>query len=142
MVYCAATGSQYQVYMKWCLPAAANFFSPIASVGLTPIVTLASTSFANSTFSLLTMVVVRSLRGNQLQTGEEIENSLPDYDTQGLFGRICPLFRSLIPSNPTLAPTRPCFIMPLNTKISFARTNLAAVDSTKLVLDFAGHQRC
>ena len=88
--------------------------------------TLASTSFANSTFSLLTMVVVRSLRGNQLQTGEEIENSLSDYDTQGLNGRICPLFRSLIPSNPTLAPTRPCFIMPLNTKIYFAGTNLVA----------------
>ena len=61
--------------------AAAKFFSPIASARLAPIVTLASTSFANSTFSLLTMVVVRSLRGNQLQTGEEIENSLSDYDT-------------------------------------------------------------
>ena len=99
-----------------------------ASVRLAPIVALASTSFANSAFSLLTMVVVRSLRGNQLQTGEEIENSLPDYDTQGLYGRICPLFRSLIPSNPTLAPTRPCFIMPLNTMIYFAGTNLVAVE--------------
>ena len=64
--------------------AAANFFFSIASVRLAAIVALASTSFANSTFSLLTTVVVRSLRGNQLQTGEEIENSLSDYDTQGL----------------------------------------------------------
>jgi hypothetical protein len=31
--------------------------------------------------------------------------------------------------------------MPLNTKISFVRTNLAAVGSTKVVLDFAGHQQ-
>jgi hypothetical protein len=31
--------------------------------------------------------------------------------------------------------------MPLNTKISFARTNVAAVGSTKPVHDFAGHQQ-
>jgi hypothetical protein len=98
--------------------AAANFFLPIASVRLAPIATLASTSFANPAFSLLAVVAVRSLGGIQLQTGEVIEISLPvpHHDTQGQYGKKCPIFRSLIPLNPTLAPTRPWFIMPLNTK--------------------------
>jgi hypothetical protein len=54
------------------------FFS-IASAGLAPIVTPASTSFANSASSLLAVVVVRSLGGIQLQTGEAIGILLPGH---------------------------------------------------------------
>jgi hypothetical protein len=99
-----------------------------------------SAGFANSAFSLLAVVVARSLGGIQLKTGGAIEIPLPHHDTQLAYGRISPLSRSPIPSNPTLALARPCFFVPLDTKIFFARTNLAAVEGAELVMVLAGHR--
>jgi hypothetical protein len=56
--------------------AAANFFFHLASVRLAPIVTLASTSFANPAFSYLDVVLVSALRGVQSPEGEKTEISL------------------------------------------------------------------
>jgi hypothetical protein len=51
------------------------FFNP-ASARLAPIVTLASTSFANPAFSYLAVVLVSALRGFQSPEGEKTEISL------------------------------------------------------------------
>jgi hypothetical protein len=48
----------------------------LASVRLAPIVTLASTSFANPAFSYLAVVLVSALRGVQSPEGEKTEISL------------------------------------------------------------------
>ena len=56
--------------------AAAKFFFYLASVRLAPIVTLASTSFANPAFSYLDVVLVSALRGVQSPEGEKTEISL------------------------------------------------------------------
>ena len=56
--------------------AAANFFFRLASARLAPIVTLASTSFANPAFSYLAVVLVSALRGVQSPEGEKTEISL------------------------------------------------------------------
>jgi hypothetical protein len=57
--------------------AAANYFFYLASARLAPIVTLASTSFANPAFSYLVVVRVSALRGIQSPgAGEKTEISL------------------------------------------------------------------
>ena len=53
-----------------------QFFFYLASVRLAPIVTLASTSFANPAFSYLAVVLVSALRGVQSPEGEKTEISL------------------------------------------------------------------
>jgi hypothetical protein len=56
--------------------AAANLFFHLASARLAPIVTLASTSFANPAFSYLAVVLVSAFRGVQSPEGEKTEISL------------------------------------------------------------------
>ena len=53
-----------------------DFFFYLASARLAPIVTLASTSFANPAFSYLAVVLVSALRGVQSPEGEKTEISL------------------------------------------------------------------
>ena len=53
-----------------------SLFFYLASVRLAPIVTLASTSFANPAFSYLAVVLVSELRGVQSPEGEKTEISL------------------------------------------------------------------
>jgi hypothetical protein len=53
-----------------------HFFFYLASVRLSPIVALASTTFANPAFSYLAVALVSALRGVQSPGGEKTEISL------------------------------------------------------------------
>jgi hypothetical protein len=58
---------------SWTTAAANFFFTLLASARLAPIVTLASTSFANPAFSYLAVVLVSALRGVQSPEGEKTD---------------------------------------------------------------------
>jgi hypothetical protein len=59
---------------SWTTAAAIFFFFYLASARLAPIVTPASTSFANPAVSYLAVVLVSALRGVQSPGGEKTED--------------------------------------------------------------------